>query len=114
MYKSKFEEKISNELRIQKIPFKYETIEIRYILEHIYKPDFILPSGILVETKGYFRPEDRQKHIAIRKQFPNLDIRFVFQNANEKISNKSKTTYGEWCTKNNFLWSHKSIPKEWH
>tara|TARA_R110002095_G_scaffold124022_1_gene107773 strand:+ start:107 stop:295 length:189 start_codon:yes stop_codon:yes gene_type:complete len=57
--------------------------------------------------------EDRQKHILIRKQRPDLDIRFVFDNPNARISKTSKTTYAAWCEKNGFLYARKTIPREW-
>ena len=50
-----------------------------------YKPDFVLPNGIIIETKGQFLSSDRTKHKLIAKQNPLLDIRFVFSNPNTKI-----------------------------
>lgn len=49
----------------------------------------------------------------VKASNPELDIRFVFQNANNKLSKNSKTTYGEWATKKGFKWCHKEVPKEW-
>ena len=49
----------------------------------------------------------------VRKQHPELDIRFVFSNSKGKLYKGSKTTYGEWCEKNNFLYAHRLIPNEW-
>lgn len=45
-----------------------------------YLPDFRLPNGIYIETKGWFKSEDRKKHLLIKFQQPHLDIRFVFSN----------------------------------
>ena len=53
------------------------------------------------------------KHLLIKEQHPQLDIRFVFVRADNKLSPKSKTTYGGWCEKNGFIYSEKFIPKEW-
>jgi hypothetical protein len=35
---------------------------------------------------------------------PHITIIFLFMNADNKITKRSKTTYGEWATKNGFLW----------
>lgn len=83
-----------------------------------YTPDFpIITQGsgkkIYVETKGRFMVADRQKHLMIRKEHPDLDIRFVFDNPKARISKASKTTYAAWCEKHGFQYARKLIPKEW-
>jgi hypothetical protein len=78
-----------------------------------YHPDFRLPNGIFIESKGRFITEDRQKHILIRQQHPELDIRFVFSNSKARISKTSQTTYQDWCAKHGFKWSDKLIPISW-
>src|ERR1051326_3234886 len=45
---------------------------------HKYKPDFVLPNGIIVEGKGIFEADDREKMLLIKDQYPDLDIRLVF------------------------------------
>ena len=96
---------------------RYESPDsrIRYRVDETrtYTPDFILANGILIETKGRFTAEDRKKHRLIREQAPWWDIRFVFYNANNRLSKRSKTTYGQWCDKYHFLWANKWIPDEW-
>ena len=82
--------------------------------EHTYTPDFLLKrSGVIVETKGIFTPEDRQKHLYVKAQHPEHDIRFVFQNPNAPIYKGSKTTYAMWCDKHGFKYAAKLIPLEW-
>ena len=78
-----------------------------------YTPDFLLPNGIIIESKGRFVTADRQKHLLIQKQHPDLDIRFVFSNSRSRISKQSKTTYAMWCEKHGFLYADKLIPEEW-
>ena len=78
-----------------------------------YTPDFQLDNGIICEAKGLFDNEDRRKHLAIQKQHPELDIRFVFSNAQAKLYKGSKTRYSGWCEKNNFKWAHRVIPMDW-
>lgn len=85
---------------------KYEreigTIEYTDPRVRKYLPDFQLPNGIFVECKGWFKSEDRRKHLLLKQQHPSFDIRFCFSNPNQKISKKSQTTYAMWCEKNGF------------
>ena len=115
-YRSGFEHKVADQLSENKINFEYEKTTINYIkpeTHHTYTIDFTLPNGILVETKGRWVIEDRKKHLLIKKQHPELDIRLVFQNAKTKIRKGSKTTYADWCDKNGIIWAEKNIPKSW-
>jgi len=115
-YRSGLEERIAEQLDKLGVEYQYEEVKLKYIKpasEHIYTPDFVLPNGIIVETKGRFLMADRQKHILVRKHNPTLDIRFVFSNSNARISKTSRTTYAAWCIKNNFKYADKEIPQEW-
>tara|TARA_R100001129_G_scaffold185899_1_gene175626 strand:+ start:2980 stop:3396 length:417 start_codon:yes stop_codon:yes gene_type:complete len=115
-YRSGLEERIASFLKVCKEKFSYEPkgLWVRYIKPHAkYKPDFILSNGIIIEAKGLFRASDRNKHLLISKQHPNLDVRFVFSNSKNKLSKKSKTTYGMWCARHGFLYSDQTIPKSW-
>jgi hypothetical protein len=78
-----------------------------------YHPDFRLPNGIIIEAKGWFKTTDRQKHLCIKYQHPDLDIRFVFSNSKNKIGKKSSTTYAMWCEKNGFKYADKVVPQAW-
>jgi len=78
-----------------------------------YTPDFILENGIIIETKGRFVSADRRKHKEIKKQYPDLDIRFVFSNSRAKLYKGAKSSYSDWCEKEGFLYSDKTIPEEW-
>lgn len=114
-YRSGLEEKVAKDLTSNSVVFGYENIKVEYLVSETrkYTPDFTLPNGIIVETKGRFTTYDRKKHLLIQKQHPNLDIRFVFSNPNSKLYKGSKSTYASWCEKNNFLYAKKLIPKEW-
>ncbi len=115
-YRSGLEERIAEQLDKLGVEYQYEEVKLKYIKpasEHIYTPDFVLPNGIILETKGRFLMADRQKHILVRKHNPTLDIRFVFSNSNARISKTSRTTYAAWCIKNNFKYADKVIPEEW-
>lgn len=116
-YRSGLEESIANQLQGVGVKFEFETIKIPYVVpesSHSYTPDFLLlKNGIVVESKGRFIAEDRKKHILIKQQHPEIDIRFVFSNSNNKISKGSKTSYKKWCESNGFIYADKFIPKEW-
>ena len=115
-FKSGLEETISQQIESYGIKVEYETEKVPYIIpasNHTYSPDFKLPNGIRVETKGRFVAADRKKHLLVKEQNPNMDIRFVFSNSKNKITKKSKTTYGDWCDKNGYKYADKIIPNEW-
>ena len=115
-YRSGLEERIAQELLEAGVPFEYEELVINYIKPEKasrYTPDFVLPNGIIVETKGRWLTADRQKHLLVQKQHPSLDIRFVFSRSKERIGKKSKTTYGMFCEKYGFKYADTSIPDEW-
>jgi hypothetical protein len=50
--------------------------------------------------------------IAVKNQHPEIDIRFVFMDANKRIPG-SKQTHGQWAEKNGFKWADGEIPAEW-
>lgn len=115
-YRSGLEEDLDNTLKAKGVDGEYEKHKINYVkpaTKHTYTPDFRLPNGIYIETKGRFVLADRQKHLIIKQQCPDLDIRFVFQNSKGKIRKGSKTTYADWCIKYGFLYADKDIPSEW-
>jgi hypothetical protein len=116
-YRSGLEETTADYLTSKGVGYKYEELVIEYTepqKTRKYTPDFeILANGIIIETKGRFLTADRQKHLLIKKQYPQYDIRFVFSNAFSKLSKISKTRYCDWCDKNGFMWADKVIPEGW-
>ena len=114
-YRSGLEESIAKQLEHCKdIAWTYEKERIKYIPEpRHYTPDFILEGTIYIETKGRFLAKDRTKHLLIKKQYPDLDLRFIFTNSRQKLYKGSKTTYAAWCEKHGFLYAERSIPETW-
>lgn len=115
-YRSGLEDKVAAQLRDAEIDAKYEEYQIPYEIpasSHHYTPDFVLPNGIIIETKGVFDVDDRKKHLLIKKQYPKLDIRFVFSSSKTHIYKGSKTTYADWCNKYEFKFADKWIPDTW-
>jgi hypothetical protein len=117
-YRSGLEETVANYLEDRNVSFEYENKAntIKYVIpakSHTYLPDFKLPNGIIVETKGRFLLADRKKHEFIKQQHPEIDIRIVFSNSKTRISKASKTTYGMWCEKIGIPYADKEIPQSW-
>ena len=116
-FRSGLEEKVAKQLEDEDMPFKYEQLVIGYTVPERtakYTPDFVLlNNNIIIETKGRFMLADRKKHILVKQQCPDLDIRFVFSNSRAKISKTSKTSYADWCNQHGFKYADKLIPLEW-
>lgn len=115
-FRSGLEDKVSKQLEAKNIKFAYEEWKVPYIVpasNHHYTPDFLLPNGIFVETKGLWESDDRKKHLLIREQYPELDIRLVFSSSRTKIYKGSPTSYAEFCEKHNIKFADKLIPVSW-
>jgi hypothetical protein len=110
------EEAVGKDLTSRGVRFSFETMKLQYETPpklHTYTPDFILPNGVVVETKGYFTSEDRKKMRLVKEWHPKLDIRMLFSNSRNRINKGSPTTYGMWCDKYGFPYADKVIPEEW-
>ena len=115
-FRSGLEDTTALQIKSKGAKLLYETSKIKYTIpesDHVYTPDFILPNGIIVETKGRFMIEDRKKHLLIRAQHPDKDIRFVFTRSATKLYKGARTTYSDWCVKYNFKFADKKIPDSW-
>lgn len=114
-YKSRFEFDFATYLESKNINFEYEPKKFKYIpKERTYTPDFYLVDyDMFIETKGHFVASDRSKHKLIAEQYPDLDLRFVFQDSKQRLNKKSKTTYANWCDKNNFQHANGVLPIKW-
>ncbi|MBK3400397.1 hypothetical protein [Methylobacterium ajmalii] len=115
-YRSGLEAKNAKHLEALGEPVLFEVFKVPYVIpaaKHTYTVDFRLRNGILVETKGRWLSADRAKHLFVRLQYPDLDIRLVFDNPKSKIGPSSSTTVAEWADKHGFVWAVKTIPEEW-
>jgi len=114
-YRSGLEQKLALYLTQLRVKYSYESIKIEWedLAYRTYTPDFILDNGIIVETKGMFTAMDRRKHIAIKKQHPKLDIRFIFENSRRKLRKGAKSTYAQWCDRYGFEYDNRVIPEAW-
>ena len=110
-YKSKWEQTVADQIKELGFPVSYETHVIEYVIPesvHKYTPDFKIGQWY-IEAKGKFDAQDRKKHLFLKEQYPKLKILLLFQNANQRISKRSNTTYGDWCTKNEIKWCHRVL-----
>lgn len=118
-YRSGLEDKVAKQLNQIGIPYEYEPPDrkIQYTKPakpSRYTPDFMFGDcPIIIETKGRFVTADRQKHLLIKEQHPELEVRFVFSNSKSRISKTSSTTYAMWCQKYGFQYADKEIPLTW-
>jgi len=118
-YRSGLEETVSRQIADAGLTVSYETDKIEYTWpkrKSTYRPDFKLPKPggfFYVETKGIWAVGDRAKHLLIKQQHPEIDIRFVFSNARSKLYKGSPTTYAMYCEKHGFQYAQKLIPDEW-
>jgi len=98
------------------VDVSYESTALPYIIQKIYVPDFVvlLKDGryLYLETKGYFKSEDRTKMRAVKLANPSLDIRMVFPKDN-KINKNSEMRYSDWCEKYGFVYCIGNPPKDW-
>jgi hypothetical protein len=115
-FRSGLEEKVAAWLTARNVNFLYEKFKFEYTkpaTKHTYTPDFVLDNGVIIETKGRWLVEDRKKHLLIKEQFPDYDVRILFQNAHTKISKTSHTTYADFCEKHGIIYANKVIPLDW-
>ncbi len=115
-WRSGLEEAVAAQLKAGNVRFLYEKVTIPYEVPakvHRYTPDFILPNGIVVETKGRWLTADRKKIKLFMQQHPEIDLRLVFSNSRQRISKQSKTTYAKFCETHCIPFADKLIPEEW-
>lgn len=117
--RSKLEQDFEQLLQELNINYNYESTIIPYIIpesKHKYTIDWSLDNQLFIETKGWLSSStERQKYELIKKQYPNLDLRFVFANPN-KLCGRTKYTHAHWAKKHNFKYcsiNDYNIIKEW-
>lgn len=105
-YRSGLECRIAKRLAKLEILNDFEPFKIPYILPKSYTPDFkISGTEIILEAKGVLLPADRQKMLAVKRQNPELDIRFVFEKPHQKCGGPGiKATHAEWAEAHGFPW----------
>lgn len=105
---NKFEKKLYIQLKRKKKKVEFESVSIPYVIEANYYPDLIIDTDkglVYIEAKGYLRPEHKRKMVAVKKQHPDLDIRFIFYRYRKEDV--------KWATKYGFPYAIDKIPTEW-
>ncbi len=116
-FRSQPEVAVARQLTELQMPIHYEERRFPYTITHHYTPDFWIVSGsgapIFIEVKGHWFSDDRTKTLAVLKDNPELDLRFVFTHPKRKLRKGSTTSYADWCDTRNIPWAWRRIPKEW-
>ena len=114
-YKSSLEKRFAELAQKLELNFTYESDKIPYVVPSHYLPDFKIAPNRYVETKGYFSSSNRQRMLCFKEQHPEIDICFMFGNADNKLNAKSTTTYREWSLKHGFKCADikDGLPKNW-
>jgi len=87
----------------------YEPTKFRCVAEYTYTPDFCLPNGIYIETKGYFRPGIKAKLLAFTRQYPEHTLFLLFE-----LSNKTASMIA-WAEKHGFEYAVGTrVPPAWY
>ena len=115
-YRSNFERTVATDLRKRGVKFEYETLKMPFTApptKHTYKPDFILPNGICVESKGKFDNESRKKMAIVCKEYAGkTDVRMLFMR-DQPLQKGAKNYYSDWCNARGILWAVGEVPQDW-
>lgn len=97
MFRSKLESKVSKILGPE---WRYEGHRINYTMKRKYIPDFH-KENIVLEVKGFFRPGDQAKYLAIRDALlaEGRELIFVFSQPSKPVRKGAKLTHALWCEK---------------
>ena len=100
-FRSKFEHKIAEQITNGGLSVEYETDKIAYVVPSriaiLPTLSYPKPGGFYAEVKGRWLVEDRHKHLLIKEQHPDLDIRFMFQTQRQN-STKVRLPAADYCT----------------
>ncbi len=114
-FKSKLEERVWHILKKEFPSTKYEPDKFKYVqppMDRTYTPDFKTGRRkIYIEAKGKLDLDTRKKMLWFRDSNPDIRVIFLFQNPDNKLTKRSKTTYWEWAEANNFEWL--DFRKDW-
>lgn len=114
-FKSKLEERVWLRLKEEFPSTKYEPEKYKYIQpaqDRTYTPDFKTGRRkIYLEAKGKLDLETRKKMLWFKECNPDIRIIFLFQNPDNKLTKRSKTSYAQWAEDNGFEWL--DFRKDW-
>jgi hypothetical protein len=104
-YRSGLERSVANCLKAAGIEANHEKVTLFFTQpekRRRYLVDFTFDSHphLILEVKGRFTAQDRQKMLLVKEQHPDKHIIMLFGRAKNTLSKKSETTYADWCNKN--------------
>ena len=108
-YRSGLERVVGNLFKAAEMPVEHEKVTLfytqpakrrRYLVD--FTPD--KEPSLVVEVKGRFTSQDRQKMLLIKEQHPDMTIVMIFGRSKNTLTKKSETTYSMWCDKNGIKW----------
>ena len=113
-----FYEEIETQLKVHRLEYELNNKDnsIEYInckKTKVFVPRFVMSDGMIVESVSYLLKQDCRKYLLLREQYPNLDIRFIFESADKYVSGGDGLTLAEWAASNKFHWANKLFPLEW-
>lgn len=97
--RSHLEDRVARELGSS---WEYEAATFEYFLKRKYLADFV-KGDLVVEVKGFFRPGDRPKYLAVRDALleQGKELIFIFSDPHKRVRKDTKLTMGEWSEKHN-------------
>jgi hypothetical protein len=109
-FRSKLEHKVHLLLGEE---WSYEADKVSYVMNRKYVTDFTMGRTVL-EVKGFFRPGDQAKYLAVRDALvaERRELVFVFSNPNKPVRKGAKLTHGLWCEKNDIRYTSVAGLKE--
>lgn len=114
------EVRFAADLMAKRVKYEYEVDRFSYTPKvKTYCPDFRIKKRkrnggyMYIEYKGNLRGSDRTTLRLIKQQYPEMDLRIVFEKPLNKLNRRSKTTYAMWAEQYNFPWADKKLPEEW-
>lgn len=115
--RSKLEQTVANTLYKFKANYTYENIKITFSAPYTTCVDFYVQKKdetyMCIEAKGYFRKGETKKYKYLRLAEPDLDFRFIFEDADKPVRKGAKLNHGQWAEKHGYKWADKEFPKEW-
>ena len=108
--------KVARNLEDYRVAFGYETMILPVTLPNgkriTYTPDFVIKPGFCIEAKGFLSRDDMIKFMAVSRQYPTLNLRFVFSNS--KLQTHERERYSTWAKRAGFPFTDvDEIPMSW-
>ena len=112
--RSQLEEAVEYELDQLGYQSSYESDTFTFTTEHSYTPDYKIHGEhpFFIEVKGWMSPEMRSNLLAAVMSNPTIPLLIAFQQPNQRISKRSKTTVAQWASKHGIPWTPIPIPRE--